>query len=59
MFERLLKAQIATVSEIDRRNRIVDALSAARQGMSISEMFSTSGGLARWASSPSMLQKFS
>ena len=29
MFERLLKTQIATVSEIDRRNRIVDALSAA------------------------------
>lgn len=29
MFERLLKTQVATVSEIDRRNRITEALSAA------------------------------
>ncbi len=29
MFERLLKAQVATVSDTDHRNRITDALTAA------------------------------
>lgn len=29
MFERLLKAQVATVSDTDHRNRITDALPAA------------------------------